>query len=165
MAQKVDAVNFDVSVSQSVVTQTRIPAISTKSPLNAPSVARANQAVSLEHPEGSVKNGYVEKHKGYTVLQQHVMFWDRDMDGHIWPLDTYHGFRELGFNILFSLLAMLIIHVNFSYPTRLGLSYLPDPFFEFYVTDIHKAKVGVHGFSLLDFTGRYEADQLLAAWI
>lgn len=69
------------------------------------------------------------------------MFWDRDMDGHIWPLDTCRGFRDLGFNILFSLLALLIIHVNVSYPTRLGLSYFPDPFFRVYIRDIHKAKV------------------------
>ncbi|KAI7978606.1 hypothetical protein EIK77_006941 [Talaromyces pinophilus] len=86
----------------------------------------------------------------------HVMFWDRDMDGHIWPLDTYRGFRELGFNILFSLLALLIIHINFSYPTRLGLSYFPDPFFRVYVRDIHKAKVGTHDSSLLDFAGNHE---------
>lgn len=149
MAQKVDGIDFDVSVDKSVVTQTRIPAINTGSVIDAPSVVRANQAVSREHPEGSVKSGYSEKNKDYTVLQQHVMFWDRDMDGHIWPLDTYRGFRELGFNILFSLLALLIIHINFSYPTRLGLSYFPDPFFRVYVRDIHKAKVGTHGASLL----------------
>ncbi|KUL84321.1 hypothetical protein ZTR_07584 [Talaromyces verruculosus] len=155
MARKVDGINFDVSVDKSVVTQTRIPAIDTGSTLDAPSVVRANQAVSREHPEGSVKSGYSEKHKDYTVLQQHVMFWDRDMDGHIWPLDTYRGFRELGFNVLFSLLALLIIHINFSYPTRLGLSYFPDPFFRVYVRDIHKAKVGTYGSSIFGFAGKH----------
>lgn len=76
-----------------------------------------------------------------TVLQQHVLFWDRDGDGLIYPYDTYIGFRELGFNILFSILAMLIINVNFSYPTRLAVSYIPDPRFRVYVHGIHKAKV------------------------
>jgi hypothetical protein len=76
-----------------------------------------------------------------TVLQQHVLFWDRDGDGLIYPYDTYIGFRELGFNILFSILAMLIINVNFSYPTRLAVSYIPDPRFRVYVHSIHKAKV------------------------
>jgi hypothetical protein len=76
------------------------------------------------------------------VLQQHVLFWDRDADGLISPWDTYIGFRDLGFNVLFSLLAMLIVNVNFSYPTRLAVSWWPDPLFRVYVGGIHKAKVG-----------------------
>jgi hypothetical protein len=59
----------------------------------------------------------------------------------IYPWDTYIGFRELGFNIVFSLLAVLIINLNFSYPTRLAHSYIPDPFFRVYVDSIHTAKV------------------------
>jgi hypothetical protein len=59
----------------------------------------------------------------------------------IYPWDTYTGFRELGFNILFSVLATFIINVNFSYPTRLAYSWLPDPWFRVYITSIHKAKV------------------------
>lgn len=76
-----------------------------------------------------------------TVLQQHVLFWDRDGDGQIYPWDTYVGFRDLGFNIPFSLLAMVIINFNFSYPTRLAYSFVPDPLFRVYVGGIHKAKV------------------------
>lgn len=76
-----------------------------------------------------------------TVLQQHCLFWDRDGDGQIFPWDTYVGFRELGFNIIFSMLAMAIIHTGFSYPTRLGRSYVPDPLFRVYLDSIHKAKV------------------------
>ena len=76
-----------------------------------------------------------------TPLQQHVLFWDRDRDGQIYPWDTYIGFRELGFNILFSFLAVLIINLNFSYPTRLAHSFLPDPWFRVYVDAVHKAKV------------------------
>ena len=76
-----------------------------------------------------------------TVLQQHVLFWDRNSDNVITPWDTYVGFRDLGFNMLFSLVAVAIINVNFSYPTRLGHYWLPDPFFRVYVDSIHKAKV------------------------
>lgn len=76
-----------------------------------------------------------------TPLQQHTLFWDRDGDGMIYPWDTYIGFRELGFNMLFSFLATLIINLNFSYPTRLAHSYIPDPWFRVYVGSIHKAKV------------------------
>lgn len=75
------------------------------------------------------------------MLQQHVLFWDRDGDGQITPWDTYVGFRELGFNMLFSWLAMLIINLNFSYPSRLAHSWFPDPWFRVYVDGIHKAKV------------------------
>jgi hypothetical protein len=54
------------------------------------------------------------------------------------------GFRDLGFSVLFSLLAMIIINVNFSYPTRLAFSWLPDPWFRVYVNSIHKAKVSTY---------------------
>jgi hypothetical protein len=70
------------------------------------------------------------------------LFWDRDGDGQIFPWDVYVGFRELGFNIIFSILAVLIININFSYPTRLAYSWLPDPYFRVYVPSIHKAKHG-----------------------
>jgi hypothetical protein len=59
----------------------------------------------------------------------------------IYPWDTYNGFRELGFNLLFSMIATFIINVNFSYPTRLAYSWFPDPWFRVYITSIHKAKV------------------------
>ncbi|KAI2615566.1 Caleosin-domain-containing protein [Hypomontagnella submonticulosa] len=79
--------------------------------------------------------------KPQTALQKHVEFFDRDNDGVIWPWDVYNGFRELGFCILFSL-GSLLIPVFFSYPTRLGHSWIPDPFLRIYVDDIHKAKHG-----------------------
>lgn len=59
----------------------------------------------------------------------------------IFPWDTYNGFRELGFNIVFSILATLIINIGFSYPTRLAYSWFPDPWFRVYVSSVHKAKV------------------------
>ncbi|EAQ92068.1 hypothetical protein CHGG_00303 [Chaetomium globosum CBS 148.51] len=106
-----------------------------------PAIARANLAVSADVPEGSAVSG-----RGalghFTVLQQHVLFWDRDGDGQIYPWDTYVGFRDLGFSVLFSLLAVVIINLNFSYPTRLAVSWWPDPWFRVYVGSIHKAKHG-----------------------
>ena len=74
------------------------------------------------------------------VLQKHCDFFDADGNGIIWPTDTFGGFYKLGFGILLSLLAVLIIHANFSYPTL--LTRFPDPFFRVYVTSIHKAKHG-----------------------
>lgn len=58
----------------------------------------------------------------------------------MWPLDTFKGFRALGFNILLCLLSVLIIHAGFSYPTVPG--HLPDPLFRIYLQNIHKDKHG-----------------------
>jgi peroxygenase len=79
--------------------------------------------------------------KPLTALQQHVLFWDRDNDGIIYPQDVYTGFREIGFSLPFALTALLV-PIFFSYPIRLGHSYLPDPLFRIYVDSIHKAKHG-----------------------
>jgi len=76
-----------------------------------------------------------------SALQQHILFWDQDNDGIIWPHDVYNGFRAIGFNIPFSLTSLLI-PVFFSYPTTLGHSIMPDPWFRIWVKDIHKAKHG-----------------------
>ena len=62
------------------------------------------------------------------------------MDSVIWPSDTYYGFRRLGYNVFLSVLALFIIHANFSYPTVSG--YLPDPLFRIYTERIHKDKHG-----------------------
>ncbi len=85
-----------------------------------------------------------------TALQQHVAFWDRNNDGIITTFEIYSGFRDLGFCVLFSL-GGLLINLFFSYPTRLGHSYLPDPLFRIYIDSIHKAK---HGSD----TGAYDSD-------
>ncbi|PVH75466.1 Caleosin-domain-containing protein, partial [Cadophora sp. DSE1049] len=91
-----------------------------------------------------------------TALQQHVLFWDRDNDNLILPHDVYTGFRELGFSIPFSITALLI-PIFFSYPTRLGHSYLPDPFFSIYVDSIHKAKHGSDT-GIYDLKGNFRAE-------
>lgn len=51
-------------------------------------------------------------------MQQHCVYWDTDSDGVIWPIDTWRGFRDLGFNVLFSFLAMIVVHATLSLPTR-----------------------------------------------
>jgi hypothetical protein len=82
-------------------------------------------------------------------LQQHCLFFDSDGDGIIWPLDIFRGFYKLGYGIILSLVAVLIIHSNFSYPTL--PTFLPDPFFRIYVANIHKDK---HGSD----TGTYDSE-------
>ncbi|PKX97680.1 caleosin family protein [Aspergillus novofumigatus IBT 16806] len=129
----------DLNDSQIQTTAPNCPVTSEPSIPN-PAVARANAAISIDKPNGDAD--YIAKYGDFTPLQQHVLFWDRDHDGQIYPLDTYNGFRELGFNILFSLLAVLIINLNFSYPTRLAHSVIPDLWFRVYVDSIYKAKHG-----------------------
>lgn len=92
-----------------------------------------------------------------TALQQHVLFWDRDNDGVIHAWDVYTGFRDLGFNVLFSL-GSLLIPLFFSYPTTLGHSWLPDPWFRIYVGSIHKAKHGSDT-GVFDVDGHFHDDR------
>ncbi|KAI0758845.1 Caleosin-domain-containing protein [Fomes fomentarius] len=100
--------------------------------------ARANRAATIDAPDGTPV--WADLHVHQTVLQQHCDFFDRDGDGVIWPLDTFWGFYMLGFGVALSLLAAVIVHSNFSYPTV--HSWLPDPFFRLYVNNMYKAKHG-----------------------
>ncbi|KAL9067461.1 MAG: hypothetical protein Q9161_006893 [Pseudevernia consocians] len=93
--------------------------------------------------------GALSKAIHLTPLQRDVAFWDSNGDGIITAREVYTGFRSLGF-FPFSL-AGLLINLFFSYPTRLGHSYIPDPWFRIYIDSIHKAK---HGSD----TGIYDSD-------
>ncbi|KAL0933494.1 caleosin domain containing protein [Colletotrichum truncatum] len=113
---------------------------------------RANIAATFEHPNGTTENDWAKKHRHQTVLQQHCDFFDTDKDGVIWPTDTFWGFHKLGFGIFLSLVAVFIIHSNFSYPTLSG--YIPDPFFRIYIQNIHKDKHGSDS-NTYDTEGRF----------
>jgi len=91
-----------------------------------PGLARTNVAATIDKPEGTTEDGWAEKHKHLTVMQQHCVYWDADGDGVIWPQDTYNGCRAWGWNILLSVIATILINGNLSYPTQPGL--LPDPY-------------------------------------
>ncbi|KAL2002514.1 hypothetical protein VTN02DRAFT_6649 [Thermoascus thermophilus] len=143
---------FDVAASHAPVTAKRRPATTVDRDVEKPGVGRANVAASREAPFGT--RGHAEGFRNYTVLQQHTLFWDRDGDGIITPRDTFVGFRELGFNLFFSLLAVLVINLNFSYPTRLAYSWWPDPLFRVYVGGMHKAKHGSDS-NVFDTEGRF----------
>ncbi|EHA21672.1 hypothetical protein ASPNIDRAFT_125717 [Aspergillus niger ATCC 1015] len=134
------SVDFSTTAPECPVTAAREPARYTNDYIEKPGVPRANTTASIDRPDGD--ESYTKQFSDFTPLQQHVLFWDRDRDGQIYPWDTYIGFRELGFNMLFSFLAVLIINLNFSYPTRLAHSFLPDPWFRVYVDAVHKAKWG-----------------------
>lgn len=107
---------------------------------SSPGTARANVAATPSHPDGTTANNWAANHAHQTVLQQHCAFFDPDHDGIIWPMDTFHGFYALGFGLIISALAMIIIHLNFSYPT--APTWVPDPYFRLYLDRIHKDKHG-----------------------
>ncbi|KAF9466921.1 Caleosin, partial [Collybia nuda] len=90
-------------------------------------------------PSSAPSSGYKSGAEN-TALQKHVTFFDRDMDGIIWPLDTFVGFRSIGFGIFLSTVAALIIHAGFSWVTFGTL--LPDPFFRLKVENMHRGKHG-----------------------
>ncbi|KIZ07200.1 hypothetical protein MNEG_0751 [Monoraphidium neglectum] len=127
------------------VTQDRRAPLGLEKDINEPGVPRANKAVSRERPEGSPASLAREDYS-------HVAFFDRDNDGVLWPMDTYVGFRRIGFNRIISFLAVPFIHGSFSYPT--GLSWIPDPFFRIHIKNMHKAKHGSDS-EVYDTEGRY----------
>src|ERR1700712_5712653 len=112
-------------------------------------VPRANLAPSTETPNGTTTNDWAKRHSHQTVLQQHCDFFDRDHDGVIWPLDTFIGFRKLGFNIFLCIFATSAIHFGLFYPTL--DSWFPDPRLPIKLRNIHRAK---HGSD----TGTYDSE-------
>ncbi|TRM63557.1 Caleosin [Schizophyllum amplum] len=103
---------------------------------------------------GHGHNGDARKRRGTdkkTALQKHVLFFDRDGDGIIWPQDTFIGFYRLGYGIFLSFVSLAVIHLNFAYWTQ--KSWIPDPFLRIHVDRIHRDK---HGSD----TGTYDNDGL-----
>ncbi|KAL7423973.1 hypothetical protein Q5752_001558 [Cryptotrichosporon argae] len=112
-------------------------------------VPRYNAAATPEAPDGTTQDDWAAKHKNESVVQQHVLYFDRDGDGVIWPTDTYRGLADLGYHFVWCFLATAIIHSGFAYWT--ATSWIPDPRFPLYVKYMHRAK---HGSD----TGTYDAD-------
>ncbi|CAA3003489.1 probable peroxygenase 4, partial [Olea europaea subsp. europaea] len=75
-----------------------------------------------------------------NVLQKHVMFFDRNKDGIIYPSETFQGFRAIGCGYLLSIIAATFINVGLSRKTRRGKSF--SLHFPIEVKNIHMSKHG-----------------------
>ncbi|CAN0924582.1 Probable peroxygenase 4 [Linum grandiflorum] len=87
-----------------------------------------------------------------SLLQKHVMFFDLDKDGVIYPSETYRGLRAIGASVLLSASVTFIIHLGFSARTRPGKP--PSLRFPVEIKNIKKAKHGSDS-DVYDSEGRY----------
>jgi hypothetical protein len=68
------------------------------------------EAVDADHPDGTT--GY--KNNGYTVLQQHIAFFDRNDDGVIYPWETFQGMCRIDWLSVLTSLNVCWVHPAFS---------------------------------------------------
>ncbi|KAK2989364.1 hypothetical protein RJ640_005826 [Escallonia rubra] len=87
-----------------------------------------------------------------NVLQKHVVFFDRNKDGIIYPWETFQGFRAIGCGLLLSSVAAVFINVGLSGKTRPGK--FPSLLFPIEVKNIQKAKHGSDS-GVYDTEGRF----------
>lgn len=136
------------------VTKAHLPPQDLDKVIENPGKPRANYTVDREHP--TVNDiGYTPP-ADMSVLQMHIKFWDPQDRGYLTPLDTYKGFRKLGFNQLISFVAMPVIHGTFSYWS--GESWLPDPQFRVFFKNVHRTKHGSDS-ETYDTEGRFVPDK------
>jgi len=78
------------------------------------------------------------REKQETALQKHIAFFDANRDGVVTWIETYRGFRALGFNIPASLYAATVIHLCMGYAT--APSWWPT--ISIYIKNIARARHG-----------------------
>ena len=72
--------------------------------------------------------------KGMTALQKHSAFFDRNHDNKITLLETWQGFRAIGFNWLTSAVFAWILNAGLAWPTQ--KSWIPGT--TIYLDGIHR---------------------------
>ncbi|OAY29286.1 probable peroxygenase 4 isoform X2 [Manihot esculenta] len=87
-----------------------------------------------------------------NVLQKHVLFFDRNQDGIVYPWETFQGLRAIGCGVVFSVASALFINISLSQKTRPGK--YPSLLFPIDVQNIHLAKHGSDS-GVYDHNGRF----------
>ncbi|XP_076888680.1 putative peroxygenase 4 [Bidens hawaiensis] len=101
----------------------------------------------------AVKTDFEEIDNDQNVLQKHVVFFDRNNDGVIYPWETFQGFRAIGSGILLSSFAAFFINVGLSGKTRPGTK-CPNLLFPINIENIKMAKHGSDS-GVYDAHGRF----------
>nr|XP_027187355.1 probable peroxygenase 5 [Cicer arietinum] len=86
---------------------------------------------------------------GFSALQKHVSFFDRNHDGIVYPKETFQGFRAIGCGVALSTAASAFIHAGLSQKTRPGEP--PSILLPIVVANI---KLAIHGSD----SGAYNAE-------
>eukprot|EP00158_Paraphelidium_tribonemae_P005529 Partr_v1_DN27391_c3_g1_i1_m46246 putative Calcium-binding peroxygenase involved in the degradation of storage lipid in oil bodies. May be involved in the interaction between oil bodies and vacuoles during seed germination and in the oxylipin signaling pathways and plant defense responses. Can catalyze sulfoxidation of thiobenzamide, hydroxylation of aniline len=160
--------NFSSEINSVPITHQRKVAKNLDNVMPHAGMARANIAPDLFNPEGTVHHPQKMAEKR-SVLQQHVDYFDINHDGIITPLETFRGFRRLGFNLFMSVWAIFVIHPAFSWMTcPWPWYYAPfgDPLFRIWTQNIHKAKHGSDS-GTYDNEGRYipqKFEEIFSKW-
>ncbi|KAL6505847.1 putative peroxygenase 4 [Orobanche hederae] len=106
--------------------------------------------VSESNKQEGMENHHQHDHD--NVLQKHVMFFDRNKDGIIYPSETFAGFRAIGCGVLLSSVAAVFINLGLSRKTRPGRHF--SIHFPIEVKNIQMAKHGSDS-GVYDKEGRF----------